>query len=86
MFTGQNVFFYCLPVDRTGQLHIVSESSRLKQNIHCSIYNYPRQQPGYFGPIILILELKYHYTKATDPMCTLSTCLPYQHVYPINIM
>jgi hypothetical protein len=65
--------FYFLPVDRTGQLHIESESSGLKQNIHCLIYNYPRQQLGYFSPITLILELKYHDTNAIDPMCTLST-------------
>lgn len=65
--------FYLLPVDRTGQLHIVSESSSLKQNIHRPIYNYPRQHLGYFSHITLILELKYHDTYALDPMCILST-------------
>jgi len=65
--------FYFLPVDRTGQLHIESESSGLKQNIHYPIYNYPRQQLGYFSPITLILELKYHDTNAIEPICTLST-------------
>ena len=58
MFTGAGVFFYLLPVDRTGQLRIVSESSSLKQNIHCPIYNYPRQHLGYFSLVTLILELK----------------------------
>ena len=75
--------FYFLPVDRTGQLHILSGSSSLKQNIHCPIYNYPRQQLGYFSPITLILEFKYHDTNAVDPMCTLSTLCDKQLDIPL---